>query len=123
MSEEAVHSMLTASDEMKYYLRTTYGDSKNFRGHKIAIKFQGLCQGNGTAPARWAVISIVILGAHKKKGHGGHFVCPISRRTGHLSAILFVDDNDLNMLTWERPSQQKRPRMTYNTALIAWAVF
>ena len=92
---EAVHSMLTAIEDMKYYLRTAYGDSKNFRGHKIAVKFQGLCQGNGAAPAGWAVISIVILGAHKKKGHGGHFVCPISRRTGHLSAILFVDDNDL----------------------------
>jgi hypothetical protein len=69
--EEAVHSMLTASDEMKYYLRTTYGDSKNIRGHKILVKFQfqGLCQENGAAPVGWAVISIVILGAHKKKGH------------------------------------------------------
>ena len=45
--------------------------------------------------AGWAVISITILNAHKKKGHGGKFVCPISQRTGHLAAILFVDDNDL----------------------------
>ena len=36
---EAVHSMLTAIEDMKYYLRTAYGDSKNFRGHKIAVKF------------------------------------------------------------------------------------
>ena len=43
----------------------------------------------------WAVISITMLNAHKKKGHGGKFVCPISQRTGHLAAILFVDDNDL----------------------------
>ena len=41
------------------------------------------------------VICIVIVGAHKKKGYGGHSIFPISCRTGHLSAIIFVDDNDL----------------------------
>ena len=35
------------------------------------------------------------LRAHKKKGHGAHFVCPISNLTGHLEAILFVDDTDI----------------------------
>ena len=72
-----------------------YRDSKNFRGHKIADKFQGLCQGNGAAPASWAVIRIVILEAHKKKGHGGQFIFRISCRSGHLSEILFVDNNNL----------------------------
>ena len=93
--EEAVESMLTAIQEMKYFLRTAYGDSKNFRGSTIQVKFQGLCQGNGAASAGWAVISIVIVGAHKREGHGGHFVCPISKLSAHLSAILFVDDTDL----------------------------
>ncbi|MEJ2137350.1 MAG: hypothetical protein P8X86_19155, partial [Desulfofustis sp.] len=93
--EEAVESMLTAIQEMKYFLRTAYGDSKGFAGSTIEVKFQGLCQGNGAAPAGWAVISITILDAHKRKGHGGHFVCPISDLTGHLAAILFVDDTDI----------------------------
>ena len=75
--EEAIQSMLLTIEEMKYYLQTVYGVSKNFRGHKILVKFQGLCQGNGAAPAGWLVISITILNAHKKKGHGGQFVCPI----------------------------------------------
>ena len=43
--EEAVQSMLSTIEEMKYYLRTAYRDSKNFRGHKISVKFQVLCQG------------------------------------------------------------------------------
>ena len=77
--EEAVQSMLSTIEEMKYFLQTAYGDSKNFRGHKISVKFQGLCQGNGAAPAGWAVISITILNTHKRKGHGSHFVCPILR--------------------------------------------
>ena len=37
----------------------------------------------------------MLITAHKKKVHGGRFVCPISQRTGHVAAILFVDDNDL----------------------------
>ena len=80
---------------MKYFLRTAYGDSKNFSGSTIEVKFQGFCQGNGAAPASWAVVSITIVAAHKKKGHCAHFVCPISKITGHLAAILFVDDTDL----------------------------
>jgi hypothetical protein len=87
--------MLTATKEMKYFLITAYGDFKDFSGSSVLIKFQGLCQGNGTAPAGWEVISIVILHAHKEKGHGGHFVCPISNLSGHLAAILFVDDTDI----------------------------
>jgi len=80
---------------MKYFLRTAYGDSKDFAGSSIEVKFQGLCQGNGAAPAGWAVISITILNSHKEKGHGAHFVCPISRTSGHLAAILFMDDTDI----------------------------
>ena len=49
--EEAIESMLTAIEEMKYFLRTAYGDSKDFAGSSLSIKLQGLCQGNGAAPA------------------------------------------------------------------------
>ena len=90
--EEAIETILTAIEEMKYFLCTAYGDSKEYVGSTIEVKFQGLCQGNGAAPAGWAVISITIINAHKRIGHRGHFICPISRREGHLAAILFVDD-------------------------------
>ena len=98
----AIESMLTAIQEMKYFLRTAYGDSTDFVGSSIEVKFQGLCQGNGAAPAGWAVISITILHAHKEKGHGGHFVCPISNLSGHLAAILYVDDTDILHLDMHR---------------------
>lgn len=93
--EEAVQSMLETIQDMKFFLRTAFGDSKEFAGSSLEVKFQGLCQGNGAAPAGWAVISITILNAHKRKGHGGHFICPISHRRGDLAAILYVDDTDL----------------------------
>ena len=37
--EGAIESMLTAIQEMKYFLRTAYGDSKNFRGSTLEVKF------------------------------------------------------------------------------------
>ena len=55
--EEAIKSLLTVIKEMKYFMRTAYGDSKGCAGSKIEVKFQGLCQGNG---AGWAVISVKI---------------------------------------------------------------
>ncbi len=66
-----------------------------FAGGGISIKTQGLCQGNGALPAGWVVISICILQAHGKKGHGAKFICPITNLKQHLSAILYVDDMDI----------------------------
>ena len=83
--------MLTEFEEMKYFLGTAYGDSKNFDGITIELNFQGLCQGSGADLEGWAVIIITIICAHKSKGHGGHFVCTISNLTRHLAALLFVD--------------------------------
>ena len=80
---------------MKYFLPTAYGDSKNYAGSKIKLKFQGLFQGSSASLKGWEVINITILCAHKRKGHGGHFLCPISNLIGHLAALLFVDDTYL----------------------------
>ena len=75
----AAKTVLTAIQEMKFYLpRTAFGDSKDFAGATLEIKTQGLCQGNGAAPAGWAVASITILSAHKRKGHGAKLVFPLS---------------------------------------------
>ena len=66
----AVSSMLGAIENMKFFLRTGFGDSTSFSGGGISIKTQGLCKGNGATPAGWAVISICIIGAHRKKAMG-----------------------------------------------------
>ena len=87
--------MLETIQEMKFFLRMAYGDSKTFAGSSIEIKTQGLGQGNGASPAGWCVISIVILRAHGAKGHGAHFMAPMSHVCRSLLAILYVDDTDL----------------------------
>ncbi len=62
--------MFKTIQEMKFFLRMAYGDSTNFAGSTIEIKTQGLGQGNGASLAGWCVISIMILRAHGKNGHG-----------------------------------------------------
>jgi hypothetical protein len=84
----AVETMLGAIENMTFFLHTGFGNSKSFAGGGISIKTQGLTQGNGASPAGWAVISICILGAHGKNGHGAKFYCPITNLQHHLSAIL-----------------------------------
>ncbi len=70
VEDTAVATMLEMIQKMKFFLRTAYGDSTNFAGSTIEVKTQGLGQGNGASLAGWCVISIMILRAHGKKGHG-----------------------------------------------------
>jgi len=81
----AAECMLTTIQEMKFFLRTGFGDSTDFASLQFEIKTQGLCQGNGASPAGCVVVSICQINAHKKKGHGGHFLCPITKLTSHIA--------------------------------------
>ena len=101
VSEATCGAMLQTIQEMQFFLRTAFGDSKSAAGFRIEIKTQGLCQGNGAAPAGWAVVSIVILRAHSKKGHKASFRCPISGVSSSLAALLYVDDTDVIHLRME----------------------
>jgi hypothetical protein len=87
--------MLSTIQDMKFFICTSFGDSKVYAGSTDGKKAQGLCQGNGAAPAGWTITSMAILKAHKRKGHGVHLSCPITKRTIHLAGTLFVDDTDL----------------------------
>jgi hypothetical protein len=91
---QAPEAMLTTIQEMKLFLRTAYGYSKDFANSKIEIKTQGLCQENGAAPAGWAVVSICIIKAHKRKGHGATFLCPISDLKHHIAGVIYVNNTD-----------------------------
>jgi hypothetical protein len=88
-------SMLSAIQQMQFFLRTAFGDSKRAVGSRVNLRTQGFMQGNGASPAGWTVISITILHAHKEQGHGATFTCPVSQLTKDLSCILYVDDNDI----------------------------
>jgi hypothetical protein len=90
-----VVSLLSTIQDMRIFLRTGFGDSKTYAGSTNGKKTQGMCQGNGAAPAGWTVTSITMIQAHKRKGHGVHLECPITKTALHLVGTLFVDDTDL----------------------------
>jgi hypothetical protein len=96
--QEAIISMLTTIQDMKFFLRTGFGDSKDYAGSTRGKMTQGMCQGNGASPAAWTVASITMINGHKQKGHGIHLICPITKKNLHLVGTLFVDDTDLEHL-------------------------
>ena len=91
--------MLVKMEDMKYFLKTAYGDLEKFRESKSEVKSQETYQGNEAASAGWGVISIMICGLHKRKGHEAKCGCPISRTEGNLVATLFVTNMDVISLT------------------------
>ncbi len=95
-------AMLETIQEMKFFLRTAFEDSKEFVDLTIEVKTQALGQGNGASLAGWCVISIMIFWAHGAKGHGAHFISPMSHVHSSLSAILYIDDTDLLHLNMDR---------------------
>jgi hypothetical protein len=96
----AIKLMLTTIQNLKFFLCTGYGDSVDYAGgepdnSEDTVKSQVMCQGNGAAPTTWTVTSIPMIAAHRRKGHGAHFIAPISDITGCIVGGLFVDNTDL----------------------------
>ena len=116
----AAECMLTTIQEMKFFLRTGFGDSTDFASSQFEIKTQGLCQGNGAAPAGWAVVSICLINAHKKKGHGGHFLCPITKLKSHIAGVIYVDDTDLIHFRMDRYEDTTDSFFGLQEAIVNW---
>ncbi len=116
----AIEAMLGAIENMKFFLRTGFGDSKTFAGGGISVKTQGLTQGNGAPPVGWAVISICIIGAHRKKGHGAKFYCPITNLKHHLSTILYVNNTDLLQIDLSKDETVKEVHIAIQDSVNSW---
>jgi hypothetical protein len=116
----ASEAMLTTIQEMKFFLRTGFGDSTDFASSTLSIKTQGLCQGNGASPTGWAVISMCIISAHKKKEHGAHFTCPITKLKSHIAGIIYVDDTDLVHFCMEQDQVKDEAFFHLQEAITNW---
>jgi hypothetical protein len=120
-SLETCESMHTAIQEMKFFLRTAFGDSKESVGARVDLKTQGFMQGNGAAPAGWAVVSITIIHAHKKEGHGATFLCPITKFSHKVAGILYVDDTDITHLDLSRVETLEEAHASLQASLDSWS--
>ena len=106
----AIKLMLTTIQEIKFFHRTGYGDSTDYVGSTGEKRTQGLCQGNGAAPAGWTVTTIPMILAHKCKRHGVHLIGPISRKILHVVGSLYVDNTDLEHFTMRQEEEVHRRR-------------
>ena len=120
IKKEACESIFTTIQDMKFFLRTGYGDSKEYASATGEIKTQGMCQGNGAAPAGWTVDSIVMINAHKRKGHGLHLRAPITNKTIHLAGALFVDDMDVEHLDLNKSETRDEAHQALQNSIINW---
>jgi hypothetical protein len=93
----AAQSTISTIMNMKHYVRTKYGDSKEYYGgDKWQRKPHGCRQGNGYGPALWACcISSPLLLILRQEGFGTILYQPIDNKKIHLSAFALVDDTDI----------------------------
>ena len=95
----AMMCMLSMLQNMRYYLQMGHGESSTYYGRPRLIPFQGGCQGNGAAPGFWIAISIVLVRYLTSRGHAEALSLTISASAIMFSAILFVDDTDLPVIS------------------------
>ena len=94
--EAPVQCMLKCIQQMKHYIRTSFGDSDDhFTSEHTAIPFQGILQGNGAAPTIWVLVSTPLLNMLRTAGNGAHIISPLSEEASHIIGYAFVDDTDL----------------------------
>jgi hypothetical protein len=121
----AVKSILTTIQNMKFYLQTGYGNSNGCAGGADDSsgderKTQGMCQGNGTAPAAWTVTTIPMIVTQWRKDYGAHFIAPITSQQGLLIGGLFVDDTDLFHLEMHKNENVLQTHSKLQDDIINW---
>ena len=118
--KEACRSIFSTIQNMKFYLRTGFGDSKEYACAMGTTKTQGLCQGNGAALAGWTVDSIVMIRAHKRKGHGMHLQTPITKQSKHLTGSIFVDNTDVEHHNMNKSETVDEAHRALQESILNW---
>ena len=93
-----VESSLRPIQQLRHYIRTTYGDSViSFSADDGELPAHGIGQGNGAGPAIWAVVSTPIFNSMRQRGYGIFIRCPTSGASSDFFFVryAFVDDTDL----------------------------
>jgi hypothetical protein len=113
--------MHSAIQDMQFFLRTAFRDSSKSVGARLELKTQEYMQGNGATPAGWAVVSITIIHAYKKKGHGGTFLCPITKFSHKIAGILYVDDTNIIHLNLDEEETLHDAHAALQAILTSWS--
>jgi hypothetical protein len=91
-----VVTMLHPIQTMKFFQRRARGVSTTFMGGWGQDNpLQGVCQGNGVAPACWLMLSSVFVHCYKHEGFGLRIISPISGAIIDFLEEIYVDNTDL----------------------------
>ena len=93
---QAIIAMLVTIQQMKFFLRTAFGDLQTFFSSiDDILAFQGSCQGNKGSPTFWLVVSIFLVLMLHRLGHLACIWVAMSLSLFVFAGFLFVDDTDL----------------------------
>ncbi len=75
----SINAMMMPIQQMRFFQRTGRGDLNTFMGGQPGTNpLQGLCQGNGAAPACWLMLSSLMMSIYRRGNHVSTLVLPIS---------------------------------------------
>ena len=94
--EGPTSAMLQPIQQMRFFQCTGNGDSDTCMGGQPSDNpLQGLCQGNGAAPACWLILSSLMMNVYYPGGHMSATVSPISGELVEFMGEIYIDDTDL----------------------------
>ena len=117
-----INTMLGAIQMMRFHLRTGFGDSKGTYGSENRWRpFQGLCQGNGAAPALWLLISSFLLRYMSGEGHSMQIMSALTGTMLCYVALMFVDDGDFPTIAAKARESIKSVALRHQATVTCWA--
>jgi hypothetical protein len=92
----SINAMMTSIQQMRFYQRTGQGDSNTFMvGRSGENPLQGLCQGNGAAPACWLMLSSLMMSVYCRGNHVSTLVLPITGDVIEFMGKIYMDNTNL----------------------------
>ena len=101
-----MRTMLSALQNMNYYLRTKFGESNCSYGGAQREPFQGTAQGNGASPAMWIMVSMYLVLLMHDVGLVTTLTSAITGLSISFLGFLFVDDTDIVVIGNNRDTPQ-----------------
>jgi hypothetical protein len=113
--------MLHPIQQMKYFLRTTFGDLEAFfNSLDNGLAFQGSCQGNKGSPAFWLAVSAFLVYMLNRLGHVARIILAMSRLVLEVVGFLFVDDTDLMTVARTKSESPTQVMSRIQATINAW---
>jgi hypothetical protein len=114
-------TMLQPIQTMKFFQQTAQGDSMTFMGGRVKDNpLQGLCQGNGAAPACWLKLSSLLMHCYQRQGLGLRIIYPMSGAIINFLGEIHVNNTNL-IITRLKFDTALRSQEGLQAAAWAWA--